>query len=1087
MLNSSNQGQTDSEDTNMSSDDVPCSSPEMESIFAQNQQLQSDNEILKNQLQRALDFENELKTNQKNLYDENLNLKTQLLESGQSLSQIKQRLQLSQQKCQEAELQASKLEISIQKANEEKQALLSQLSTLNDENSQLTTKYESLYSSINDRQTDENAFLLLSSKMFDQSFSNYDEVVSYLQNLKKDHQRLLEVEKNFHAQEDLNNQLKAEQEEKEKILKKNSKYKKKIQQLNQVIDENNKDNNEKIADFTENKKQYEEHQNSLIQQNQNLTAQIENFKEQVNSLQIRIDQMKQDRDLENKKHQVSNEAKDKRISELKGLLANPLRAESNETQKMIQELSKKKCEVEELSQTLSDTKNENDKTRTKLAKVVMKLKKLKAENTQIKKHFESISKKRTSNDEKVSQVTMKNAELAQQLDTAQIENENLRTQLKAAMASHAEGESAWNSKAQENKRLQSSLSSVENIVDHQRSELESHQKERKQMIELIHKMNQMILYYETNLNDELKKNKDLSAQVKRFNKQMQKYQELADRQQNESRLIDVVKDSVYEKFDERLRFAFIQILNDDSFTAAEKLKKVFEVINNSFKDTDEKVTELSKENTTLKTDNNSFSVKIGRFSSLISSTLAAFRKILGAEPNQTMTDFITIQSSKLESAMREIDDLDGYNLNNNMNNLCARNDFLFNGSLDERRRAIEKVAKIGFDSESTFDLFSLQSLTNIELWNEVERTRQTLAEQEDQINQISKMIGTRDLSKLVSKLKALKSENKKLIKIQSKIDSPAVFGLEKQVKDQAEKIQTLQNDLRSVVNDATTLQNELDMKLSQYSTLEKAHAQLMIESSDLQSKHLREVNEFESIIDTRNREVRDLTIKLTQVTSESNELIDRLKKSNEQLKELNEKRTAQFKRTFALLQEKKKNKEEQLNARLKSQEVHFQEELNKNKAEIEQLKTKITETTAFNTKQTTEKDDLNRRLASSLKKSEERNQKMTNEISKLTIVNKTLESQVKSTQDQMKRETQLLNTQFTFDTMTNETKFQERLTSLKTKMQKEKNDLVFLVLSELDEIDDFDADEIDEETFKHTITRIGKEYRKQKIANQNCL
>ena len=293
--------------------------------------------------------------------------------------------------------------------------------------------------------------------------------------------------------------------------------------------------------------------------------------------------------------------------------------------------------------------------------------------------------------------------------------------------------------------------------------------------------------------------------------------------------------------------------------------------------------------------------------------------------------------------------------------------------------------------------------------------------------------------------------------------------------------------MRSVVSDATTLQNELDKKISQYNTLEKAYTQLMKESSDLQSKHLSEVSEFEKVIDTRNKEIRDLTIKLTKVTAESNEQIDRLKKTNDQLKELNEKRVSQFKKTLALLQEKKKNKEEQFTAKLKAAEVHHMEEVSKFQADIEQMKKELLNTTENNQKQTTEKDELNRRLATSLKKSEERNQKMTNELSKLAIANKTLEAQIKSTQDQMKREAQLLNTKYTFDTMANESSFQEKLNALKTKMLKERNDLVFLVLSELDELDDFDADDIDEDSFKSAIQRIGKEYRRQKMSSQSCL
>ena len=1073
MINNSQQLQTESDESAATSDDSPCAPPEVEMIFAENKNLKDENENLRSQLDRALSFEQEIKDKQQNLYNENLSLKNKLIENEQNLAQLQERLKLSLQKNQDLEQQVLKAEKDLQKTNDEKKELVNQISSLSEENLNLTNRFQSIDKS--EAEADDEEFLVTLSKMFEQAFANKEEAVDFLNGVKSEMNRLSEIERNANEIGIAHNDLKNVQAENQKLNKKVDKYKAAIQKLKKSMIENNKDNDEKIASFSSSQRQLEQEQSTLKLQNQDLLNEIDKYKDEINSLQIRIDELQQIRDREAKKQQQNSESKDKRISELKEILSNPLRIDSTEMQKLIDELSQKKCETEELYQKLTELKESDDLARRKLAKAISKLKKLKLENDQLKKQFGAISKKRTSNDERVSQIAVKNAELLQEIDRLQVENNNLNTQLKAAMASHAEGESAWNSKAQEVKRLQSSLNSLENMVERQRIELDSHHDERKRMVELIHKMNQVVLAYDSQLDDAYKKNKDLTVQLKRFNKQQQKFQDISDKLRCDPRLIDLLKDFTYDKFDEKMRFALIQILNDESSSPSEKLKNVLNALNKALKETEEKIANLTKENENLKSDKFSSVSGINRFNLLISSILAGFKKILSNDPTQQMKDFIALQTSKLEAALRDNDEV------------STQNDILFNGTVEERRRNIEKLARTGLDSESALDLFTVQALTNIELFKQLERNRQLLNEQDDQISQIAEMIGTRDLSKVVSKLKSLKSEKKKLLKMKKKMGNAAYSGLGKKVENQNEAIISLQNDLRSVVSDATTLQNELDKKISQYNTLEKAYTQLMKESSDLQSKHLSEVSEFEKVIDTRNKEIRDLTIKLTKVTAESNEQIDRLKKTNDQLKELNEKRVSQFKKTLALLQEKKKNKEEQFTAKLKAAEVHHMEEVSKFQADIEQMKKELLNTTENNQKQTTEKDELNRRLATSLKKSEERNQKMTNELSKLAIANKTLEAQIKSTQDQMKREAQLLNTKYTFDTMANESSFQEKLNALKTKMLKERNDLVFLVLSELDELDDFDADDIDEDSFKSAIQRIGKEYRRQKMSSQSCL
>lgn len=1088
--------QTEQENNNalFKDDQFNGTSPEISNICAQNQQLISENTVLKSQLDRALEFQNEIKEKQKELLDEKTKLTEKNLELEQESIQLTKRLQSSQKKCQDLEGQLSKFQTCAKKLEEENKEYLSKISSLDNENTKITEKLESLQSNSNDRKQDQKAFLLVISKIFDQNFSNIDEAVPFLQNVKKDLQRLSEQD----TYRELQNQLAADLENtkiiNEKLLKKNEKYKKKIQIITQKSEENEKANQKELTDLTTNQKEFEKQHESLIKQNEELSEQLISYKKTIEMLNNRLNQTQIDHESEIKKCREISNSKDKRITELKKLLENPLRSESNQSQEIIKELSRTKLELGDLEIKLSDSKNLNENLKSKLSKAIIKIKKLKSEKDQMKNQFENISKKRNTNDEIISQYSIKNSELLNENDQLHIEIDNLKTQLKAALASHVEGESAWNSKAQEVIRLQSSINSVDSLIDRQREEIAHQNEQKKMMVELIHKMNQTVLNLDALLNDEIKKNQDLTSQVKRLTKTIQKNQENGEYGVNYSRLINYIKDFAYERFDEKLRFSFIQILNDDSLNLIDKMKKIFEALDGSFKEMDDKIQALSNEYSNFRNENQSTRMKNEQLSTVINSILSSFRRVLGGDPNQAMSDFISVQSTKLEMSLRNKDKEKEKNNNSisrakNLQNSDINLDFLFEGTIEERKSQIEDLLKSGVDSDTAFEIFALQALSNIELNNQLERLRSVTEEQDEQINQIFECIGSNDLSKISSTMKNLKTENRKLQKVHKKFlaDNPTISSLEKQVNKLKDETSALRDNLKTVVNDATILQNELDLKTSQFKSLENAHTQLMRESSDLQSKHLEEVNEFENIIDERNRQIRELTLKYTQLESESSDQIEMLKKSNEQLRNLNKNRTSQFKKTISLLQEKKRNREEQLAARIKNAEVHHKEEIEQYQSDIESLKKKMISNSEENLKQTSEKDELNKRLSESLRKSEERNQKMTNELSKLSIANKTLEGQMKTMQDQMKRETQLLKTQFTFDTMKNETQFQEKLANLKTSMMKEKNELVFLVLSEFDEINDFESSEIiDDASFKNTIQRIGEEYRKQKASNQTC-
>jgi hypothetical protein len=145
------------------------------------------------------------------------------------------------------------------------------------------------------------------------------------------------------------------------------------------------------------------------------------------------------------------------------------------------------------------------------------------------------------------------------------------------------------------------------------------------------------------------------------------------------------------------------------------------------------------------------------------------------------------------------------------------------------------------------------------------------------------------------------------------------------------------------------------------------------------------------------------------------------------------------------------------------------------------LKAKVADTLQAMKQQAQDNHDLSEKLAESLANSERRNQQMTNEISKLSVAKKALELQVKSLNEQMKREVQIAHSQAALKAMSAETRFQEDLTAVKGQMTKDKMALITTILSEFDELEQFADEEIDDHEFIRVIETVAKTYRANRI------
>jgi hypothetical protein len=264
--------------------------------------------------------------------------------------------------------------------------------------------------------------------------------------------------------------------------------------------------------------------------------------------------------------------------------------------------------------------------------------------------------------------------------------------------------------------------------------------------------------------------------------------------------------------------------------------------------------------------------------------------------------------------------------------------------------------------------------------------------------------------------------------------------------------------------------------------LERAHHELIEESSEAQKKHFDEICQFETILDERNREIRDLKLSGSKMAADSEQQIESLRKLAADLKEKLTARSEKCRRNLALVEQRKRNLEQQLLNKLKAKERQNLEESNRAAAIQDDLRAKLDEQGQSMKLQLQEQRELSEKLSDALAESERRNRQMVTEMSKLAMAKKALEVQLKAATDQMKRELQILTSQAALKAMNAETSFQEDLNALKSRCMREKSELIATVLAQFDELEQFEDEDITDAAFLHIMEQIAQSHRDRKAS-----
>jgi chromosome segregation ATPase len=775
------------------------------------------------------------------------------------------------------------------------------------------------------------------------------------------------------------------------------------------------------------------------------------------------------------------ENKEQRITELKTVLANPLRSEVPEIQSLMQDLSVKKREYDELESVLTETQANLAKYQKKLAGVAEKNEQLQARNTQLKKTLGTIQRKQGESAAALESGHRERDELRLKIEGILQENESLHAQLRAASASHDQGKTAWTSKCQELDQSRSAIASLEGVMEAQRKEIARWNSERQRLAELLERQGQITAHFETLADTESNRAKELEAKAKRLQRENRALQEGVTRVENGSALIAQVNEQLLPRLNDSLRSKLVRITQDHLTPTSERLKKTIDTLASLLN----QVANSGDAHGLRKEQNAEGKAAVDSLLTVISALFHAFqnqfrdeKSIPGLEnSDNAFLEFLASKCVQLDSILKE---------NDFMTPQFISMDFLFSGSIEDRRQILNQIRSAGWDIPATFDLFCAQILVNIAQRHEIDQLKQLFHDQALRIEQIQQALECEDFSsaqvvseQIGEKIRSLRNRRRKLqakLKARENYDGahPSIAEYEKTLKSIEAKNSKLEADLKSLVNDATALQRELDAKSQQLVSLEKSHNSLIEESAEHQRKHLEEICDLEKVLDERNREIRDLTLNFNQLTSDSEQQIESLRKASKEIKERLVSRTAKYKRHVSLLEQRKKNLEQQLVARLRAQERQSQEDLDRATAAQNELRAQFDEQFRATKDQVQKNRELSDRLSTSLAETEKRNQQLTSEISRLTVAKKSLEVQLRAVEDRMKRETQILTSQAAMKAMNAETRFQEDINALKSRYAKEKSELIVSVLAEFDQLEQFEDEEITDAAFLTVMEQVAR-------------
>lgn len=641
-----------------------------------------------------------------------------------------------------------------------------------------------------------------------------------------------------------------------------------------------------------------------------------------------------------------------------------------------------------------------------------------------KKQSSSYKDRLNEAQKQITTLNLKNDKLQAKYNSLKEDTAMLELQLEAAKASHVEGETAWSSLKLQNNQFKKANDSLQAQIDSQRKEITKYSKERQDLIELIKNLNEALCKSESNYSKVLYQNQEL---VKKKNSS-----NLFPKEKNDLSLISLPFKDV------SLKSKIASTLNSPQYKIPQKVQII---VNETSRIIDSKSDEINQIRTELEKANEvnqSSAVNSGKTIEFYESVFLELKKIeLSAHELQNKT-FYDVHQAFLQFMSKYALDFD-----------FIQNKVTFElFSEDVRSRILSKYD--GLSQKFVESLFIINDELNRQLQT-AKRSLQTV----DEINEIIRIFGCNDpselpqqIDKFVQKIDKLKNKNAKLLEMlkesQEKLEKEQ--DRYKQLASEAAQLQSqcnqMSNDMLTKTELPPVTPRKIDFEDPQKdATIKRLQAQ--IAQKDLQLQQLNPTLD--------NLKVENL--KKSETEAYLRNQLEALQKSYQELKLQQIEYKSKAKKKFKHLQKNNHNAISDLNQ------------------QVEEFKTLLSDTTSQYRKKIEQLNSLSQSLSNSLKESEQRNQNLCSDNSRLQIAVQSLQMKISSDEDKMKKEKQANEAKSMAQILAVETKMHESYSIEKAQILRQKQSLIDFVANELGLLYGIENPDLDDESFKELIRK----------------
>lgn len=1025
--------------------------------------LRKKNAILLEQINRTLSLEPEFES----LHIKNRELSNQYLCEKQKVESYQDRLKIAQQKSAGFETENKQLKNQIQTLLSEIDGLKNTISGKDKELDDLKKDFQNAKTTEEELRRHYNDI----SSTVGHKITNGEQIIHIIKKLTQD-VKMKEEEGNTNLQQ-YQNDSKASMDMMNKKLKK-SKH------VNSVLSDENytltglvrrqqaslesvrRKYRELEANFSQVRKALSTCQGKLSSTNADAETAKVKFEQEIRKL---------GEDLRKQQELVA--VRDQRIVELTEIINDPVQNGSERITELMRENTSIKFELQTESTKRMEIEEMERRVEDKLKKAIIKVFSLKKENARLKaQNHELVRRQR----EHLSPSSPIRREL--ELQSTQITKyANDIDQLNISIADKdqkiAELKMKLDKVSMENNNLNIAYASIEQNLNNQKVEIEQLIKDRSRISGLAQKMILLLNVYERKVSELKADNDDLGKRLKQ--KLAEKRCQFEPQLNYDTGILSTITQTLIPKLNSQIGEKISQILTDSKFPIGQRLQRVFAELATACNEIPKAVEPEPREitNTNLIID-----YTIHSFSDLLQQKAISDKYNLPAQRNPDIITYLTSMTAQLEYVLKQTQLSDPQ---------FSSLSFLHNGSMEDRRRCLQEISIKGWDAKDTFDMFCIQVLVNVALNNELIFVRNEYQVKMDQLGSIESIFGTSEpdgiaenLDLLVSRIKKLKRTKRMLRSVITELQSSPhdidaidqsayhhMRDLEKSLDKMIDKVDSLNQ-----VSEAQ--KTEIYAKSQRIEELESENNSLKSEIRQLQLNSRNEVAQFEKSIFQANQETREVNLKMAKMATEFDAKLQESKRAYEDLKNKAHGRQEKLVKALTALKEKRDRYEKSVKAREKNSQKEIQKLVESEKL----LRTKFEESMRAMKDQNVEKCQFNRQLSEELQIKDEKVQDLTKELAKVSSAKRNLEVQLMSLEEQLKRETEVLSSQFNFKFVAAETRHQEELSSYKVRFEKEKSSLILSVLEEFDALQDLGDEDINTSNFLATIRRIASEYKR---------